>query len=90
MKKDEVIDLQNSMFRFRTDLEEMKRSIEDGMNEITLALQKIGDIDECCKKTPVFIDPEYCLHVNRTKDDKPNAIIETCDDCGLLLSFRHI
>lgn len=66
-------------------VKELMAEVTTEISELDSLIQK--DVMNKIKKT---IDPKYCTHVNKKINTHGNAETVTCDDCGLLLSFKQL
>ncbi len=88
--KSELLDQKDDLLKVlegvKYQIDRVERHIK---NLDTMIEQDILDTIKA-QKPKKKIDPQFCQHVNKKKEQHGNAETVKCTDCNLLLSFKQL
>lgn len=78
-------------------LSNVLNAVQELISEVTKEIKELDtmieqDILDTIKaqKPKKLIDPKFCQHANKKKEQHGNAETVKCTDCNLLLSFKQL
>lgn len=97
IKRSVLEDLKSEMLDRKDDMIKVAEGIKYQIDRIDRSIKRLDtmieqDILDTIKaqKPKKLIDPKFCQHANKKKEQHGNAETVKCTDCNLLLSFKQL